>query len=78
MEVPRLGEELELQLGATPQPPQHWIQAAFAIYTEAYSNAGPVDYPLGQARDRTRILTETMSGPEPTEPQWELCISVHF
>ena len=27
---------------------------------------------LSEARDQTRIITETMLGPEPAEPQWEI------
>ena len=27
--------------------------------------------PLSEARDQTRILTDTMSGSSPAEPQWE-------
>ena len=39
MEVPRLVVKLELQLESMSQPQEHWIQAASATYTAAFSNA---------------------------------------
>ena len=38
MEVPKLGVEAELQPRPTPQPRQHWIQAASVTYAAACSN----------------------------------------
>ena len=34
--------------------------------------------PLSKARDQTHILTETISGPSPTEPQWKLLLCTFF
>ena len=51
MAVPRLGTELELQLQAYTTATATQIQAASAIVN-----------PLSEARDRTRILMDTMSG----------------
>ena len=70
MEVPRLGAESELQLPA---------------YTTATATPGPsricdlhhsswqcqILNLLSEARDRTCILMDTMSGSSPAEPQWE-------
>ena len=50
MAVPRLGIELELQLQAYTTATATQIQAASAIVN-----------PLSEARDRTRILMDTMS-----------------
>ena len=36
--------ELELPWRPTPQPSQHWIQAASATYTTAYSNVGSLTH----------------------------------
>ena len=44
MEVPRLGVKSELQLPAHKQPQQHWIQAEYATYNTAYSNAGSLTH----------------------------------
>ena len=68
MEVPGLRVKLELQLRSTLQPWQHRIQAISATYTTACSNAGPT----GWGPDQSCILMDTMSGPQPTEQQWEL------
>ena len=50
MEVPEPGIKSELQLGSTPQPWKHWIEAASVIYDRVYHNASN---PLGKARDPT-------------------------
>jgi len=39
MEVPRLGVKSEPQLGPTPEPRQHWIQAMCANCITTYGNA---------------------------------------
>ena len=44
IEVPRLGVKLKLQLRATPQPQQHWIQATSATYVKACSNTGSLTH----------------------------------
>ena len=62
MEVPRLRVELELQLvayttaTATPDP-SHVCDLHHSSQQRRILN------PLSKVRDRTRILTETMSGP---------------
>ena len=71
MDVLRQGVELELQLGPTPQPPQHGIRDTTVTYAAACSH---IFNPLSEAREQTHILTETMLGPLPTEPQWDLLI----
>ena len=44
MEVLRLGVEVELQLRATPQPQQCWIQAKSSTYTAAWGEAGSLTH----------------------------------
>ena len=71
LEVPQLGGRIqsELQL-PTPQPQQRGVQATSAIYTTAHSNAGSRTH-LSEARDHTRILTDTLLGSYPAELQRE-------
>ena len=57
MEVPGPEVESPLQLGPTPQPRQHQIQAACATYTAAYSNTRSLTHE-NQARDWTHTLTQ--------------------
>ena len=52
MEVPRLGIELELQL------PAYTTAMLDLTYAAACDNAGSLN-PLREARDQTRILTDT-------------------
>ena len=70
MEVPELGVKLELQLPALAT-----VTATLdlsPIYDLHHSlQQHQILNPLNEARDQTRILTET-SGPKPTEPQEEL------
>ena len=64
------GVELELQFGPVPQTQQHWIQDTSVTCAAAYCNTGSLTQ-LSEARNGTHILTETVSGPFPAEPQWE-------
>ena len=57
-----LGVNLSCSSWPTPHPGQHQIQAASATSASACGNAGAFN-PLSEARDGTRILTETMSDP---------------
>ena len=71
MEVPSLGFKSELQLQActtapaTPDP-SHLCNWHYSLWQCGILN------PLSEARDQTRIVTETMLGLLPTEPQREL------
>lgn len=51
---------------------QEWNQSCICnlplLQLSAMSDPSPTEW----ARDPIRILTETMSSPEPTEPRWEL------
>ena len=71
MEVPRLGVEMELQLltytTATAMPvPRNIYDLHLSLWQSQILN------PLSKTRDQTHILTDTMLGSEPTEPQQEL------
>ena len=72
MEVPQLGMALERQLRAyttatATQDPSCICNLLRSLWQPGIFN------PLSKARDQTRILTETTSGPyAPTEPQREL------
>ena len=44
VEILRLGVKSELQLKATPQPQQPWIQATSVTYTTAQGNAGSLTH----------------------------------
>ena len=44
MEVPSLGDKLELSLWPMPQSYQHGLQAASATYTAAHGNAGSLTH----------------------------------
>ena len=69
MKVPGLGVEFKSQLPsyttttAVPDPSHISV-----TYGAACGNTNP----LSEAKDRTRSLTDTMSGAQPAEPQWEL------
>ena len=68
LEVPRLGTELELQLlvyaiAMATLDPSH---LPCSLWQHRILN------PLSEARDRTRILMDSMSGSYPAEPQQEL------
>ena len=67
MEVPRLVVEWELQL-------QAYSTATATLDLSCICGLCWILNPLRKARDGTYILTETMSGSEPPEPQWELLI----
>ena len=58
VEVPRLGDESELQPWPTPQPQQHQIWATSATYSAAQSNAGSLTQ-LNEARDGTYVFMDT-------------------
>ena len=77
MEVPRLGVESELQLQAYTT----------ALATQDLSRVCRLHHsllqrqslnPLGEARNRTHILTETMPGSLPAELQWELLNNIFY
>ena len=71
MEVPRLGDKLELQLlayttaTATLDPSCIW-DLHCSLWQHRILN------PLSEAKDRTHILRDTMSGSQPAEPWREL------
>ena len=69
MKVSGLGVESQPQLPSYTTPtavpdPRH----TSVTYGAACGNTNP----LSEAKDRTRSLTDTMSGAQPAEPQWEL------
>ena len=74
MEVPGLGVELELQLQATATATatatRDWSRICDSCRSFFCSNADPE--PTEQARDRTHIFADTMSGSQPAEPQQQL------
>ena len=49
----------------------HGNKATSVTYTVACDDAVSLTQ-LSEAGDRTCIFTETVSGPQPAEPQWEL------
>ena len=71
MEVPRLGVKLEPHLLAyitaiaTPDP-NRICNLCHSLWQCGILN------PLREARDHIHIRTDTMSGSQPAEPQWEL------
>ena len=71
MEVASLGVKLELQLlaytTATATPDLSHIYDLYHSLQQCQ-----ILNLLSEARDRTRILTDTMLTPSPNEPQWEL------
>ena len=71
MEVPRLGVEPELQLQAYTTTKATQDLSYICDLCHSLQQCWVLN-PLSDARDGTYILTETMSGPQPTEPQWEL------
>ena len=71
MAVPRLGDELELQLQAyttakATRDPSCISDLHHCLWQRWILN------PMSRARDQTCILMDTMLGSKPTEPQWEL------
>ena len=70
MEVPRLGVKSELKLQA------YTTVTAMQDMSHECDNGSlqqcQILNPLKEARDRTCILTDTVLGSWPTEPQWEL------
>ena len=71
MDVSGLEVESELPLLSAPQPRQHRIWATSTSYAEACSNAGSLTH-WAKARARSHILTDTLLGSSPAEPQWEI------
>ena len=70
MEVPSLGAESELQ------PPAYATATATPDLSHIFnlhcsSQQHQIFNPVSKGRDRTHILTDTMSGSSETEPQWE-------
>ena len=76
MEVSGLGVKSELQLQAYTTATE--TPDLSCIWDLCHSLWQPwVLNPLSKVRDWTQILTDTMSGSQPAEPQWELHI-VHL
>ena len=63
----RVKSDLQLLATATATPDQSGI-----FYLHCNSRQHWILDPLSETRDQIPILTDTMSGSKPTEPQWEL------
>ena len=70
MEAPRLGVKSELQLTPTYTPATATLDLSRICDLCCSLQKCRILNSLNEARDRTHILTDTMLGSEPTEPQW--------
>ena len=52
--------------------PRLGVKSELQLQTYATATATPNPEPLSGARDQTHILTDTVSGSQPTEPQQKL------
>ena len=71
MEVPGTGVKSELQRQAYATVTAVLDLSICAAYAAALVQHQILN-PLSEAKDRTCILMDTMSGSYPAEPQWEL------